>query len=548
MRTVTAVALLAAAALACTDILVTPGATVDGSSMISYNADSHTLYGELYHWPHAHWPANSTVDVVEWDTGNYLGKIPQVAETYNVVGNVNEYQLAIGETTYGGLEALQHQSKGIIDYGSLIYLALQRARTAREAIRVMTALVEEHGYASEGESFSIADPKEVWVMDFIGKGEFELGAVWVARRIPDGYISAHANQARITTFPRNDPDNCVYAADVVSFAKRHGFYPASAPDAEFSFSDVYNPVTFDGARGCEARVWSAFRYAAGAAAMDPYTDYVLGRNLKNRMPLWVRPARLLTVNDTMTMMRDHYEGTVLDFRTDVGAGPYGAPYRWRPMSFKVGAHEYTNERSTSTQQTGWAFVAQLRSWLPDEFGAINWFAVDDTACTVYFPMYSSATRVPKAYERGNGAMMSFTFDSAFWAFSLVSNFAYTRWSAIYPEVSARINEYEGRYFKEVAEVDQKAAVYYKSSPAAAVEYVTAYSERTGNKLAADWLEFFKYLFTKYQDGNVKFPNPGHRDPIVKQPGYPQAWYERIVADAGDRYIMPDEKSTQRRSL
>eukprot|EP00727_Mastigamoeba_balamuthi_P006219 m51a1_g2216 hypothetical protein (549) ;mRNA; f:210119-212261 len=548
MHTLAVVALLAAAALACTDILVTPGASADHSSMVAYNADSHTLYGELYHWPHAHWPANSTLDCVDWDSQEYLGKIPQVPETYNVVGNVNEYQLVIGESTWGGLDALQHQSNAVIDYGTLIWTTLQRAKTAREAISVMTALVAEHGYASEGESFSIADPHEVWFMDLIGKGNFEKGAVWVAQRIPDGYISAHANQARITTFRRDDPDNCLFAPDVVSFARKHGFYPASASDADFSFSDVYNPLAFESARMSEARVWSVFRHAAGAAAMDPYADFALGRNLTHRLPLWVRPSHLLTVNETMMMMRDHFEGTPLDFRADLGAGEYGAPYRWRPLNFKVGGRLYFNERSISTQQTGWGFVAQLRSWMPRQYGAINWFSVDDTACTVYFPMYASSTRVPRAYRHRNGGMMNLKFDSAFWAFNLVSNYAYTRWSVIYPEVLAKITELEGRYFQEVAEIDAQAAKHFECSPESAVKFVTNYSVRTGNKLAADWLEFFKYLFTKYMDGNVKVPNPGHPLPTVQQPGYPQKWYERIVADTGDHYLEPDQKASARRGV
>jgi dipeptidase len=539
---------LVGCALGCTNVIVTPGASVDGSTMISYNADSHTLYGELYHWAHATWPANSTVEIVEWDTGVKLGKIAQVPETYNVVGNVNEYQVAIGETTFGGIDPLLAQPKAVVDYGSLIYLALQRSKTAREAISVMTSLVAEYGYYSEGESFSIGDTKEAWILEMIGKGEFELGAVWVAVRIPDGYISGHANQARIQKFPRNDPANCVYSPDVVSFAKAHGFYPATAPDADFSFSDVYNPVAFEMARGCEGRVWSVFRKAAGAALMDPYTDYVLGTNLKHRMPLYVKPTNKLSLNDTFMFMRDHFEGTALAFTEDLGADAFNAPYRWRPLTWQHSGKTYINERAIATQQTGWGYVSQLRAWIPaGAGGAVNWFSVDDTSCTVYFPAYAVSTRIPRAYATGNGAMMDLRYDSAFWAFNLVSNLAYTRWRLIYPEVFATINTYEAMFIKQVADTDAKAQALFKTDPAAAVELLTDFTVKTGDQLAAVWLEYFKFLFTRFMDGNVKAPNPGHRDPSVAWPGYGDTWYGRIVADTGDHYLVPDANQKTSRS-
>eukprot|EP00727_Mastigamoeba_balamuthi_P013182 m51a1_g8487 hypothetical protein (898) ;mRNA; r:537898-549315 len=400
--------LLLARALACTNVLVTPGASADGSAMLTYNADSSSMMGQMHFARHAAWPANATIDVYEWDTGKYLGKIPQVAETYNVVGNMNEYQLAITETTFGGLEQLATQSKALIDYGSLIYITLERAKTAREAISVMANLVATYGYYSEGESFSIADPHEVWIMEMIGKGEFELGAVWVAVRIPDGYISSHANQARIRQFPLNDPERAVYSPDVISFAKAHGFYPREAADSEFSFSDTYHPVTYTMARACEGRVWSVFRRFCGAAAVERYTDYVLGANLTNRMPLWVLPARKLTVNDTMMVMRDHYEGTVMDFTQDVGAGAYGAPYRWTLM-FNYGGHMYQHERAIGVPQTGFAIVTQSRAWLPREIGSLIWFGVDDASTTVYFPAYVSATKCALASMAGVVISVSLPF-------------------------------------------------------------------------------------------------------------------------------------------
>lgn len=472
-------------------------------------------------------------DVIDWDSGEYLGKIPEAAHTYSVVGNMNEFQLAIGETTYGGRDELTSQPGAIIDYGSLIYITLQRSHNAREAIITMGKLVQMFGYASEGESFSISDPNEVWIMEIIGKGKFDKGAVWVARRIPDGYVCGHANQARIQTFPLNDPDNCLYAADVVDFAKKMGYYPSSSPPEQFSFSDIYNPVTFTGARACEVRVWSFFRRVT--TGMDDYLDYVKGANLAHRMPLWVKPTRKLTVNDTMEAMRDHLEGTWFDFRSDVGAQGFGLPYRWRPMDWTVDNVAYINERSTGTQQTGFSFVAQSRSWLPNPIGGILWFGVDDTGTTVYVPFYCGMTRIPQTWKQGNGDMMTFTFGSAFWVFSMVSNFAYTRYSIIYPDIAAKIVAYEKTYFAETSVLDLQAAQKYVSDPQGAIEMVTSYSVSKGDSLVSEWLDFWKFLFTKFMDGNVKYPNPGHQNPIVQWPGYPNAWYRRIVQETGDHY-------------
>lgn len=540
---------------ACTNFLLTKGATVDGSTMISYSADSHVLYGELYHWPAKSWPEGTMMDIYEWDTGKFMGRIPQVARTYNVVGNMNEHQLAIGETTFGGREELWKQSGAVMDYGSLIYVTLQRARSAREAIAVMTGLVEEYGYASEGESFSISDPDEVWIMEMIGKGEGEKGAVWVARMIPDGYVCAHANQARITTFPLEGRSSIssdrmkriydkevttVYSKDVISFARQKGFYPHDARNADFSFSDSYAPVNFSGARSCEIRVFAFFNAVNGG--MEPYWEYAKGNIIRddkgyavNRMPLWIRPDKKVDVLQVMDFMRDHLEGTELDMSKDPGAGPYGCPYRWRPMTFKVDGKEYVHERATATQQTGFSFVAQSRSWLPDIIGGILWFGVDDAASTVYFPMYSCSTRVPSAYAVGNGSMMQFTDKAAFWVFNQVSNFAYTRYNVIHPEIRARQKVMEEQYKNFVGVTDAGAlAMSSGDSDVAVVGFLTDFSCNTGNQLVDTWRDFYGYLFCRYMDGNIKTPVPGEKNPEVDNPPLPEWYLRSIVEKTGNK--------------
>eukprot|EP01028_Stygiella_incarcerata_P000348 TRINITY_DN1039_c0_g1_i2.p1 TRINITY_DN1039_c0_g1~~TRINITY_DN1039_c0_g1_i2.p1 ORF type:complete len:559 (-),score=96.91 TRINITY_DN1039_c0_g1_i2:2006-3682(-) len=519
--------------LSCTNYLITKGASKEGASMISYAADSHTLYGFLTHYPAADHPAGSWREIYDWDSGKYMGKIPEANHTYNVIGNMNEFQVTIGETTYGGLPSLCKQDGAIMDYGSLIWVTLQRARTAREAIATMGQLVADYGYASEGESFSIGDPDEVWIMEMIGKGQGEKGAVWVARRVPDGYVCSHANQARIQKFPLNDKDNCIYADDVVSFAKKKGLYPESSPDDQFSFSDVYDPVTFEGARFCEVRVWSFFRKVT--TGMDQYLEYAKGMDLTNRMPLWVKPTKLISLNDTMHYMRDHLEDTWFDFRYDVGAEAYNMPYRWRPLTWTVDNKEYLHERSVGTQQTGWSFVAQMRSSMPDVVGGLLWFGVDDTASTVYVPMYACMTRVPYAWAEGNGDMMTFTMDAAFWVFNMVANYAYQRYEMIHPDVMDAIVDAETYLFKLSAEADAAALDIYQKSPELAVDYLTEFSVETGNAVVDQWKTFFGTLFTKYMDGNVKFKDPKSKIPIVDWPGYPDAWYKRIVEETGDHY-------------
>ena len=541
--------------LACTNFLITKGASADGSTMISYAADSHVLYGELYHWPAATYPDGTMLDVYEWDTGKFLGQIKQATQTYNVVGNMNEFQVAIGETTYGGLPELGSQPGAIVDYGSLIYLALQRSKSAREAIKIMTELVAEYGYTSVGESFSISDPDEVWILELIGKGEGNKGAVWVALRIPDGYVCAHANQARIMTFPLADgkksitfdeidkifePEvECVYATDVISFAKSKGFYEGE--DEKFSFSDTYAPVGFGGARFCEVRVWSMFRQVK--EGMDKYYDYASGHNLKNRMPLWIKPDRKISVENMMDFMRDHLEGTPLDMTKDMGAGPFENPYRWRPLTWEVDGQRYCNERATSTQQTGFVFVTQSRSWLPDPVGGIFWFGVDDAASTVFTPMYCGITEVPNAFAAGNGSMMEFSFESGFWVFNLVSNFAYTRYNLIHPEIRAKQTAYEIKFIEDVAEVDKKAVkLIDEGDKDGAIAAITKYSVNAGDETVQNWLNFYTYLFTKYMDGNVKTKAEvpegyKYHVPHLKQPGYGKDWYKKIVDETGDHFKM-----------
>ncbi len=530
--------------LACTNFIITKGASTDGSVMITYSADSHTLYGELYFWPSKNWPANAMLDVTEWDTGKPLGKIPQVAHTYQVIGNMNEHQLAIGETTFGGREELGSQPGAIVDYGSLIYITLQRAKNAREAIRTFGELTSKYGYASSGESFSISDPNEAWILEMIGKGKEEKGAVWVAMRIPDGYISGHANHPRITQFPINDPENCIYAPDVISFARKMKYF--NGEDKEFSFSDTYAPLDFSGARACEARVWAMFNRVN--SNMGQYQNYAMGHIIKgkydyptNRMPLWVKPDKKVSVHDVMNLMRDHYEGTKMDMNNDLGAGPFAAPYRWRPMSFKVDSVSYVHERATSTQQTGFVFVAQSRNWLPDPIGGIFWFGVDDTYTMCYSPLYCGMNRVPDAFKVGNGDLLHYSPTSAFWAFSMVSNWAYTKYSYMIKDIQPVQQELEKKYIEQTTgSIDKKAAELYKTDKQAAIKYITNYSVTTAQATVKRWQELFQYLLVKYIDGNIKKEKDGkfetnpYGQPVMpSQPGYPDWWLKEIVKQHGE---------------
>ena len=528
----------------CTNFLITKGASADGSTMITYAADSHTLYGELYFQPAQDFPAGAMRDIYEWDTGKYLGKIPQSAHTFSVVGNINEFQVAIGETTYGGRSELGSQTGAIMDYGSLIYVALQRSRTAREAIKVMSDLVAEFGYASSGESFSIADASEVWILEMIGKGEGQKGAVWVAVKIPDGYISGHANQARITTFPLNDKNNCVYSPDVISFAREKGWFKGA--DKDFSFSDVYAPVDFGGARFCDARVWAGFNKVA--SGMEKYSDYAKGivensgenHFASNRMPLWVKPDKKVTVQDVMGMMRDHYENTELDMTNDIGAGPFQLPYRWRNMTWSVDSVEYCHERAISTQQTGFSFVTQSRSWLPNPIGGIIWFGVDDTYSTCYVPMYCGITEIPECFKVGNGDMLTYSETSAFWTFNYVTNFAYLRYNDMIKDVQKVQSELENKFVSYVPVIDNAAETLFKSNPGQARKFITEYSVNEANNMTSRWKHLSQYLLVKYMDGNIKREKDGQFErtetglpvsPIFA--GYPEWWYEVIAKATGD---------------
>jgi len=523
--------------LACTNFIITKGATEDGSTMITYVADSHVLYGELYFWPAMDHDPGDSVDIYEWDTGHFLGRIKQVDHTFQVLGNMNEHQVAIGETTYTGRMELQ-DSAGIIDYGSLMYLALKRARTAREAIEVMTDLVAEYGYFSTGESFSISDPDEAWIMEMIGKGEGNKGAVWVARRIPEGYISGHANQARITRFPLHDPENCLYSKDVIEFAKEKGYY--SGKDRDFSFADAYAPLDFGGARFCESRVWSGFMKVN--KDMKRYEDYAMGENLENRMPLWIKPERKLTLKDVMGMMRDYFAGTKMDMTQDFGAGPYGNIVRWRPLTWEIDGKTYFNERAISTQQTGFSFIAQSRSWLPDPIGGIFWFGVDDTYSTVYTPMYCGITKVPSSYAVGNGSMMEFSDSAAFWVFNQVSNFAYTRYSLMSPYIIEQQQKLEEKYISQVAKLDSAVTTVYEEDPEKALAKLTEFSVSSGEETVTSWKELYHFLFTRFMDGNVKTPVPGEMNPKLEQPGYSDYWYRKLIEETGDKFMYHGEEN------
>ncbi|WP_163324160.1 dipeptidase [Draconibacterium mangrovi] len=532
---------------ACTNFLISKGASIDGSTMITYAADSHTLYGELYYQPAADHPEGAMRKIYEWDTGIYLGEIPQPAHTYSVIGNMNEFQLAISETTFGGRSELASQPGAIMDYGSLIYVTLQRAKTAREAIEVMTGLVEEYGYYSSGESFSIADPEEVWILEMIGKGQGEKGAVWVAQRIPDGYISGHANQARITTFPLNDSKNCLYSKDVISFAREKGWFMGTNKD--FSFSDVYAPVDFGAARFCDARVWAGFNKVAGG--MEEYTEYAKGIVLQggennyatNRLPLWVKPDKQLSVQDVMGMMRDHFEGTELDMTQDLGAGPYGLPYRWRGLTWEVDSVEYCNERAISTQQTGFSFVAQCRNWLPDPIGGILWFGVDDTYSTCYVPMYCGITEIPECFAVGNGDLLTYSETSAFWTFSQVANYAYLRYSDMIKDVKIVQRQLEDKFVTYVPSIDKAAENLYNTvNEEQARKFITEFSRNEAENMTKEWKKLYHYLVVKYTDGNIKRESGGEfvrtetgmpASPIFA--GYPEWWYEAIIKATGDHF-------------
>jgi dipeptidase len=555
---------------ACTSYLVTKGASADGSTMISYAADSHIRYGELYYLPGGPQPEGSYFQAYYRGSHKPLAKIPHSPYTYTVIGFMNEKQVAIGETTFGGRSEL-NDTTGMVDYGSLMFLAMQRSKNAREAIRVIAELVEEYGYYGGGESFSISDPNEVWIMEIIGKGtnwlvdrrtrqgyNADKGAVWVAIRIPDGYISAHANHARIMNFPREDKKTSissknlhlihepgietVYAHDVISFARRKGFF--SGDDEEFSFSDAYAPLDFGSARFCEARVWSMFKSVN--SEMDKYEDYAMGYDFSERMPLYIKPDRKLTVQDLMSFKRDYLQDTDYDMSQDVGAGPFGKPYRWRPLTWKYEGKTYFHERTTATQQTAFSYIAQLRSDLPDPIGGILWFGVDDTNTTVYIPMYAGMKRVPETFEVGNGSILEYSEDAAFWVFNKVANFAYLRYSLMLPDIRKVQEELESRFQIFVPAMDKAAMELYKKDPEMARDFLTDFSVKMGNYTVQRWEELFRFLMVKYMDGNRKkevdgefLTNTYGRYPIVEHPEYPDWWKKLLIEQTGERFLVPE---------
>lgn len=536
--------LLAIPIWSCTNFLVGKKATTDGSTFISYSADSYYLFGALYHYPASTYPAGTMLDIYEWDSGKYLGKIKQASRTYNVIGNINEHQVAIGETTFGGRDELI-DTTGIMDYGSLMYIALQRSRNAREAIKVITDLVAEYGYCSSGESISIADPNEVWILEMIGKGPGRKGAVWVALRLPDDCISAHANQARITTIPFEDKENCMYSPDVVSFAREKGYF--SGKDSEFSFSDVYNPLDYSGLRICEARVWSFFKNVN--KGMDDYITYVKGET-KERMPLWIKPDRKLSVNDLKAFMRDMYEGTEFDMTKGVGAGTFGSKLRHSPLTFKVDDVVYGHERPIATQQTGFSFVAQLRSWLPNHIGGILWFGVDDAASSVYVPIFCCTNKVPWCFDEKNGSLLDYSPTSAFWTFNFVSNYAYGKYLPMMQDIKKKQRELETAFERELPEIEAKA----KSMPEIqAQNFLTDYSVNASENINATWKKLGEFLLVKYLDGNIKQEENGEfiknaygLPPTIIRAGYPEETQrEMIQENPGLRHKTQEELERRR---
>lgn len=523
-------------AMACTNLIVGKKASTDGSVMLAYSADSHVLYGELYHWPARTWPAGSMLEIYEWDTGKPLGRIPQANQTYKVNGMMNEYQVTISESTFGGRTELI-DSTGVLDYGSLMFIALQRSQSARKAILVMTELVEKYGYRSSGESFTIADPEEVWVLEMIGKGPDYKGAVWVAVRIPDNCISAHANQARIRQFPLNDPENCVYSPDVITFARQQGYYNGTNKD--FSFADTYAPLDFMALRACETRVWSFFRKFR--TDMDAYLPYLQGKTF-NPLPLYVKVEKKVSPQALQSCMRDHFEGTVFDMSQDVGAGPFHLPYRWRPLEWKVDSTTYIHERAIATQQTGFSFIAQMRNWLPNPIGGLLWFGVDDANTCVYVPIYCGIDKVPECFSVGNGDMLTFSWKSAFWVFNWVANQCYSKYDYMIQDVRPVQDSLETAFRKEVVDMDAKASAMYSNDSIGCIKALTDFSGKTSQTTLDKWKSLGEFLLVRYIDGNIKkvknnqFLRNVHGYPEnPDQPGYDPKYYRNIINETIDKY-------------
>ena len=526
---------------ACTNIIVGKKASVDGSVLVSYSADSYGCYGVMQHFAPGCHPQGSVRPVYDWETNAYKGTIPEAPVTYNVVGNMNEHQVTIAETTFGGREELV-DTTGLLDYGSLIYIALQRSRTAREAIDVMTSLVEEYGYCSEGETFTLADPQEAWIMEMVGKGPGVKGAVWVAVRIPDDCVCAHANQSRIHRFMHYDKKECLFAKDVVSFARSKGLYKGK--DKDFDFAATYCPIDFSGARACEARVWGFYRLCVDG--MDRYFEYASGKDLTaTPMDLFYRPNKQLSVQDVQAAMRDQYEGTPLDMTHDAGAGVYQSPYRPRPLFWEHEGKKYFNERPIGTQQSSFTFVAQMRASLPDAIGGVLWFANDDSKTSAYTPVYCCVDTIPACYTKTSGDDVSFSFKSAFWMCNWVANMVYPRFSLLYPDLEKRRTALEKSFFNQQQEVEAKALQLYGQDSKKAVAYLTDYSTAMADRMMEEWMQLAQFLIVKYNDNVVKPETDGvflrTKDGLgakVQSVGYPKATYERIIKETDDRFLVP----------
>lgn len=533
-----AMLLASSGAFACSNLIVGKKASVDGSVMVSYNADDYGMFGHLCHYPAGTHPKGSMRQIYDWDSGVYHGEIEEAPVTYNVIGNINEFQLSIGETTYGGREEMV-DSTGILDYGSLIYVTLQRAKTAREAISVMTSLVEKYGYNSEGETFSICDPNEAWIMEMQGTGAGSKGVVWVAMRIPDDAICAHANQSRIGKFNMKDKKNVLYSKNVISYARKMGWF--NGKDSEFSWKNTYAFPDFSGRRFCDARVWSFFNHYADD--FDRYLPWALGKDKDAEdMPLWIVPNRKLSVADVENGMRDHYEGTALALdTTSIGGGIYEMPYRPTPLTFTVDGKQYFNERPISTQQTAFTFVSQLRSWLPREIGGVLWFGNDDANMVAYTPVYCGNTIQPACYNTKGADAVTFSSDNAFWLCNMVSNMVYPRYSQLFPELKAVRDSLETSYFANQASIEKQAADLYQTDKAAALKLLNNYSNAKADEMLANWKRLATRIIVKYNDMAVKKEKDGKLLQSVTRPGYPASFGRKLVKETGDWYAVPVEK-------
>lgn len=533
-----AMLLASSGAFACSNLIVGKKASVDGSVMVSYNADDYGMFGHLCHYPAGTHPKGTMRQIYDWDSGVYHGEIEEAPVTYNVIGNINEFQLSIGETTYGGREEMV-DSTGILDYGSLIYVTLQRAKTAREAISVMTSLVEKYGYNSEGETFSICDPNEAWIMEMQGTGAGSKGVVWVAMRIPDDAICAHANQSRIGKFNMKDKKNVLYSKNVISYARKMGWF--NGKDSDFSWKNTYAFPDFSGRRFCDARVWSFFNHYADD--FDRYLPWALGKDKDAEdMPLWIVPNRKLSVADVENGMRDHYEGTALALdTTSIGGGIYEMPYRPTPLTFTVDGKQYFNERPISTQQTAFTFVSQLRSWLPREIGGILWFGNDDANMVAYTPVYCGNTVQPACYNTKGADAVTFSSDNAFWLCNMVSNMVYPRYSQLFPELKAVRDSLETSYFANQTSIEKQAADLYQTDKAAALKLLNNYSNAKADEMLANWKRLATRIIVKYNDMAVKKEKDGKLLQSVTRPGYPASFGRKLVKETGDWYAVPVEK-------